>query len=116
MSVLEALAHGVAVVATPVGTTPEILENGVSALLVPPGDVTALGEALARLIDDPALRGRIAAAGHGVFRARLDIALAAERLTELYRRCAPILARSADLGHLARPALPGSPAQTISRT
>ena len=91
MSVLEALAHGVAVVTTPVGTTPEILEDGVSALLVPPGDVPALEGALVTLIDRPLLRAEIAAAGHGVFSRLLDIALAADRLTALYRDCAPIL-------------------------
>jgi glycosyltransferase involved in cell wall biosynthesis len=91
MSVLEALAHGVAVVTTPVGTTPEILEDGVSALLVPPGDVPALTMALATLIDQPARRAEIAAAGHGVFNRELDIALAADRLTTLYRDCAPML-------------------------
>jgi glycosyltransferase involved in cell wall biosynthesis len=91
MSVLEALAHQVAVVTTPVGTTPEILVNGVSALLVPPGDVAALTAALGRLIDEPGLRAEIAAAGHAVFTHQLDIALAADRLTTLYRDCAPAL-------------------------
>jgi glycosyltransferase involved in cell wall biosynthesis len=91
MSVLEALAHRVAVVTTPVGTTPEILQDGVSALLVPPGDVAALAEALARLIDQPALRAEIAAGGQAVFRRDLDIALSADRLTALYRAAAPAL-------------------------
>jgi glycosyltransferase involved in cell wall biosynthesis len=91
MSVLEALAHEVAVVTTPVGTTPEILVNGVSALLVPPGDIAALTAALETLIDQPALRTEIAAAGHEVFTRQLDIALAADRLTTLYRDCAPAL-------------------------
>jgi glycosyltransferase involved in cell wall biosynthesis len=90
LSVLEALAHGVAVVATPVGTTPEILENGVSALLVPAGDAAALADALARLIDDTDLRARIAASGHAVFRRHLDIVRAADFLAELYHAQAPM--------------------------
>jgi glycosyltransferase involved in cell wall biosynthesis len=94
LSVLEALAHGVAVVATPVGTTPEILTNGISALLVPPGDAEALAAALVRLIDDPALRQSIAAVGHQVFRRQLDIARAADRLETLYRSLAPALRRT----------------------
>jgi glycosyltransferase involved in cell wall biosynthesis len=93
MSVLEALAHSVAVVATPVGTTPEILEDGVSAVLVPPGDVAALTRAIMRLIDQPIVRDQIASAGHEVFRCQLDIILAAERLTSLYYDCAPALAK-----------------------
>jgi glycosyltransferase involved in cell wall biosynthesis len=93
LSVLEALAHGVAVVATPVGTTPEILESGVSALLVQPGDVDGLTAALAALIDAPEMRARIAAAGHVVFRRHLDISNAADRLAALYREHAPSLAQ-----------------------
>jgi glycosyltransferase involved in cell wall biosynthesis len=92
LSVLEALAHGVAVVATPVGTTPEILAGrGLGRCWCRPGDAAALAEALARLIDDPDLRQRIATAGHDVFRRHLDIAGAADRLAALYRAHAPAL-------------------------
>ena len=96
MSVLEALAHRVAVIATTVGTTPEILTDGFSVLLVPPGDVEALATALVRLIDDPACRDEIAAQGHDVFKRRLDIAIVADRLTALYLDCAPRLADGRD--------------------
>jgi glycosyltransferase involved in cell wall biosynthesis len=91
LSVLEGLAHGVAVLTTPVGTTPEILTDGVSALLVPPGDVTALTAALARLIDDPAERERIAEAGHQVYLTHLEVNRAADRLAALYRKLNPRL-------------------------
>ena len=56
MSVLEGLAHGLAVVATPVGAHPEVIEPERSGLFVPPGDVAALGAALIRVISDRALR------------------------------------------------------------
>jgi glycosyltransferase involved in cell wall biosynthesis len=88
MAVVEAMAHGVAVIATPVGALPEILRDSQNAILVPPGDVPALTEALVRLIDDPALRARLAQAGHAAFRAELDVAVTARQLSALYARAA----------------------------
>jgi glycosyltransferase involved in cell wall biosynthesis len=85
VSVVEALAYRVAVVATPVGATPELIADGESALFVPVGDSVALAAALARLIDDPALRRRIAEAGHRVFLDKLDAAAAARSLVALYK-------------------------------
>ena len=58
-----ALALGVPVVATEVGAWPEMLENGVNALLVPPEDEAALTAAVVRALDDPSLRERLAAGG-----------------------------------------------------
>ncbi len=56
VSLLEAMAAGAAIVATPVGAVPDLVRDGQDALLVPPGDVNALVRALAMLARDPALR------------------------------------------------------------
>lgn len=61
-TVLEAMACGCAPVATAVGGTPELIDDGVNGLLVPAGDSAALAAALARLVAEPALRARLAAA------------------------------------------------------
>jgi glycosyltransferase involved in cell wall biosynthesis len=59
---VEALAVGTPVIATRVGGVPEIVEDGVNGLLVPPGDRQALAAAISRFIDDGALRARLEAA------------------------------------------------------
>jgi L-malate glycosyltransferase len=58
-AVLEYMAAGRAVVASAVGATPEVIEDGVHGLLVPPGDDAALAAALDRLLRDPALACRL---------------------------------------------------------
>jgi glycosyltransferase involved in cell wall biosynthesis len=59
LCVLEAMAHGRPVVASAVGGIPELVEDGVTGLLVPPGDVAALRAAVERLLADPVLRRRL---------------------------------------------------------
>jgi glycosyltransferase involved in cell wall biosynthesis len=60
---MEAQSQGVACLSTAVSAIPELIEDGVSGLLVPPDDVPALGSALQRLIADPALRLQLGTAG-----------------------------------------------------
>jgi len=60
---LEAMASGKAVLAARVGGVPEIVEDGVSGLLVEPGDADALARAILRLATDAPLRARLGAAG-----------------------------------------------------
>jgi glycosyltransferase involved in cell wall biosynthesis len=61
MALAEALARGLPVVSTRAGAVPDTVGDE-AALLVPPGDRDALAEALTRLIGEPALRARLAAA------------------------------------------------------
>ena len=55
MLFLEAMAAGVPVVATRVGGIPEIVSHGESALLIEPGDATAMKDSLAAVLQDPVL-------------------------------------------------------------
>ncbi|MDX1530247.1 MAG: glycosyltransferase family 4 protein, partial [Rhodothermales bacterium] len=57
--ILEAMATALPVVSTPVTGIPELIEDGVDGLLVPPHDPQALADALADVIRDPALRRRL---------------------------------------------------------
>jgi len=54
-ALLEAMAAGVPIVACKAGGVPETVENGSSALLVPPANPPAMASALARVLEDPAL-------------------------------------------------------------
>jgi glycosyltransferase involved in cell wall biosynthesis len=84
MSVIEALAHGVAVVCTPVGALPELIEHERTGLIVKPGDVEGLASALERLIDDPELRQRLGENGRTLHRIRLAIEICAERIVAIW--------------------------------
>jgi glycosyltransferase involved in cell wall biosynthesis len=66
-AVFEALATGAPVVTADTAAARELLEDGVSALLVPPGDTAALAEALQRLTDDDTLRTAVAAQGRRLY-------------------------------------------------
>ena len=85
MSLLEAMAHGLAIVTTPVGAHLEAVTPGVEALLVLPGDVAALAHALTRLIDDQGLRLRLGAAARARYATGFTIDRYAARLAGLYR-------------------------------
>lgn len=60
-SVIDAMSLGVPPVAFATGGLPEVIEDGVSGILIPPGDVGAFATAAARMIDDPELRARLGA-------------------------------------------------------
>ncbi len=88
MSVIEAMAHGLAVVATPVGAVEDIVADGQTGLLVPPGDTEALRQALKRLVADPALRRRLGEAARSLHAARLAIGPYADALAGHWRAAA----------------------------
>ncbi|MCM2283120.1 MAG: glycosyltransferase family 4 protein [Bdellovibrionaceae bacterium] len=86
---LEAMASRTAIVATNAGGVPDIIQDGVDGLLVPPQMSVPLAEALRRLVVDTDLRARLAEAGYqrarrmyelGLVRAQLDALLTAQRL------------------------------------
>lgn len=88
VSVIEGMAAGLAVVTTPVGAVEDIITDEKTGLLVPPGDVAALAEALTRLVEDPELRARLGAAAMAVHRERLELAPFAEALRNVWRAAA----------------------------
>jgi glycosyltransferase involved in cell wall biosynthesis len=88
MSLLEAMAHGLAIVTTPVGAHLEAVTDGLEALLVPPGDVEALASALIRLVDNQDLRLRLGRAARMRYAAEFAIEPYAKRLASLQEAAA----------------------------
>jgi glycosyltransferase involved in cell wall biosynthesis len=85
-AVLEYMAAGLPTIATCVGGIPEIIEDQISGVLVPPKDPWALAAAILRLLNDKELCTRLAKAGRERALAKFDFGRVAEALTRLYQR------------------------------
>lgn len=95
LNVLEAQALGVPVVATDIPGHREALDDGRSAVLVPPDAPDALADALVALADDPARRVALAAAGRANVAARFAMARYVREFTALYEEMLAAPERSA---------------------
>ncbi|GIV17582.1 MAG: hypothetical protein KatS3mg022_3017 [Armatimonadota bacterium] len=80
-----AFAFGKPAVVTSVGSLPEMVEDGVNGLVVPPRDPDALAEALLRLLRDDALRRQLGEGVKQVVRGRLSHEALAQQTEEVYR-------------------------------
>lgn len=87
ISILEALASGVPVVSTDAGGIPDMVENGVTARLVPIGDASRMAEEALRVLRDPARAAAMRSAGIDAVR-RFAWASVREQWLDLYRRLA----------------------------
>lgn len=86
LTVLEAMAMGVPVIATRLAGAPEVIDDGVNGLLVPPGDAGALARALLWLAKDGELCQRIARAGRTLVRRRFTVDRLAAEVSRVYER------------------------------
>lgn len=84
-ALLEAMSCGVPVIATRIGGVSELIEDGVSGLIVPPANPMALTEAICRLLQDPQLRQRMGRAARQRVQERFSIEAVVPRMLDLYR-------------------------------
>lgn len=83
---MEAMSMQIACVTTQVAGIPELIRDGVDGLLVPPSNVQALAGALARLMDDPALRERLGRAGRQRVLADYDLERNVQALAAVFEQ------------------------------
>lgn len=84
LALLEAMAAQRAIVSSAIAGTDELIEDGRTGLLVPPGDSEALAAALARVLDDTGLRESLAAAGRERAEREFGSTPAARRVAAIY--------------------------------
>ncbi len=84
MAIAEAMAAGVAVVATETDGAREIIGPDVAGLLVPIGDVDAIAKAITRLLDDSSERARLGATGKQAARERFGLDRMVDETVKLY--------------------------------
>jgi len=85
-AMIEAMAAGLVVVVTCVGGIPDVVTDRENALLIPPRDVAALADALARVIDDGALRERLGRAAHALAERQFGVERAADLMVNHIER------------------------------
>jgi glycosyltransferase involved in cell wall biosynthesis len=83
---MEAMAMEIPCVATWITGIPEIIRHETDGLLAPPGDADALARAIARLMDDSALRRRLGQQGRLRILEKFDLHRNTEHLAEIFRR------------------------------
>lgn len=85
ISILEAMSYGRAIIATPVGGIPEVVKDGINGIMVEPGNIDAIAEAMERYIKDVSLSSQHGEESLKIVRPYYASAVRS-RLVELYAR------------------------------
>lgn len=89
MALLEAMAAGLAVVASGVGTIPSVIQEGVNGMIVSPGDAHGLAGALCELLKNKELRSELGRRARETVETRFSSASMAKRYLEVYKEVTP---------------------------
>jgi glycosyltransferase involved in cell wall biosynthesis len=84
--ILEALAHGVAVVCTPVGEIPAVLSDGTTACFVTPGDVPGIAAALQKVLDQPELLQSLGRNGRALYERHFSLSRFFNSVARVHQR------------------------------
>ena len=84
LTILEAMALSLPVIASNAGGIPEMIEDGITGLLVPPHDPDALASAIIRLLRDHPLADMLGRAGHDLVHERFCIELMVDAVQRIY--------------------------------
>lgn len=85
MSILEAMAAGLPVLATAVGGVPDVVEDGITGLLVESGDAAALASAMMEIMEDPCRSKAMGDVGRAAV-GKYDCVIVSDEYTKLYER------------------------------
>jgi glycosyltransferase involved in cell wall biosynthesis len=88
VALVEAMASGLAVIATAVSGTRQVMIDGTTGWIVPPGDASSLAHAMIELLSDPARAAKMAVEARARVLAHFSAASQAELLATLFRRAA----------------------------
>jgi glycosyltransferase involved in cell wall biosynthesis len=102
--ILEALAHGVAVVCTPIGEIPAVLADGVTAHFVTPGDVKALASALQEVLGRPELLEALGRNGRALYEQQFSLATFCANVARIHQRHFGVAGQPVQANPLAREA------------
>lgn len=86
-TILEAMASGAPCIATPVTGIPEVVRDGDTGMIVASGDASALAQAVARLLDAPHERRRLAERARGLIESSFDSRVTARQLRDVFEAC-----------------------------
>jgi glycosyltransferase involved in cell wall biosynthesis len=102
LAILEALAHGVGVLCTPVGEIPSVLTDGVNARFVPPGDIPSLAASLQEVLQHRELLEALGRNGRTLYEQRFSLSQFVANIARIHRRHFGVASHPAPGNSLAR--------------
>ena len=85
LALLEAMSAGKSCIGSNVGGIGEVIQDGITGLLVPVGDVKAIGDAILKILDDKTLNEKMGSRGREFIKEKFSLSLMAEKMAGLYK-------------------------------